>query len=239
MRRPWLALLLVVLMCQALYAQLGDLRLSLSGRGSYTTSSKLFYNPDSPSPTVRAQHLPFEDIFGWGIELRIQRAQDSYFLSLSADVLSTVARQNQLIALTNPPQVLPVREGLVAIPIELGLNTFVPIGSDKVRLFMGGGVGIYYAERILQVAGVNASRKNRPVSFGIHVVSGVEYQIIPRFALKADVRFRDPEISTINRFDQQSTVFNGKVISFPRGDMKTKINLDGLNFGIGVVVEVL
>ena len=239
MRRSWLVLVLVVLMCQALYAQLGDLRLSLSGRGSYTTSSKLFYNPDSPSPTVRAQHLPFEDIFGWGVEVRIRRSEDSYFVSLSVDVLSTIVRQNQLIALTNPPQVLPVSEGIVAVPIEVGINSFVPLGSEKVRLFMGGGIGLYYAERILQVAGVKASRQNRLVSYGIHVESGVEYQLMPGIALKADVRFRDPEINAINRFDQPSTIFNGKLISFPRGDMKTKVNVDGLNFGIGVVVEVL
>lgn len=239
MRAGWALAVFVSLCAHPVHAQFGSLQLSLTARGSYTTSSKLFYNPDSPSPTIRAQHVPFEDIFGWGVEVRLRPAQDSYFLTLAVDILSKTVRQNQLVALTTPPQVLPMVEGIVAIPIEIGLNTFVPTGSESFRLFMGGGIGVYAGERILEVAGVRATRGGRPLALGIHVQSGVEYRIIDRISARFDIRFRDPEIPTLNRFERQSSVFNGRLLTFPTGTMKTQINLDGLNFGAALVVDIL
>lgn len=237
MRRIGLIVLLALL-GQSSPAQWAGLKFSLAARGSYTTTSKVFYNPDSPSPTIRGQHLPFEDIYGYGFELRVQRPEDSYFVAITVDVLSKMLTQDQFIALTSPPRFLPVTEGIRGIPVEVSLRTYVPLGSENFHLFMGGGLGVYFAERMLRIVDAEAHPRSSSFGYGIHVESGLEYQIHPAVRVNAEMRFRDPEIRTVNRFDRETTTHNGSIILLPRGDIQTKVNLDGLNFGLGVILSI-
>ncbi|HWP81676.1 MAG TPA: hypothetical protein VNN76_03370 [Bacteroidota bacterium] len=237
MRWVWI-IALGVCVGERTLAQWETLKLSLVLRGSYTTTSKVFYNPDSPSPTLRAQHLPLEDIYGYGFELRIQRPEDSYFLAITVDFLSKSLNQDQFIALTNPPRFLPVMEGIRSIPVELSLRTYVPLGSENFHLFMGGGIGMYFAERVLRVVDADAKPQRSSVGYGIHVESGLEYQLHPAVRINLEMRFRDPEIRTVNRFDRETTVHEGSIVLLPKGDIATKVNLDGLNFGLGVILSI-
>jgi hypothetical protein len=234
----WLFIGLTVLTTTSARAQFADLQLAASLRGSYTTSSKLFYNPDSPSPIIRAEHIPLEGIYGWGVEVRIQRPIDMFFLSFSVEYLTKTLTQHQLVAFTNSPRILPVTDGMISIPIEVSVGSFIPLGSERFRMYMAGGIGAYYAERILEVAGVKAPPTNSPLAFGIHVESGFEYSVLPTVSVRAEMRFRDPEIITMNKFEQTGTVYENTTIVFPNRELKTRVNLDGLNFSVGLVAHV-
>lgn len=236
--RRWLFIGLIVFSASSMRAQFAELQLAAAIRGSYTTSSKLFYNPDSPSPIIRAEHIPLEGIYGWGVDVRIQRPTDMFFLSFSVEYLTKTLTQNQLVALTNSTQILPVTDGMISIPIEVSVGSFIPLGSERFRMYMAGGIGAYYAERVLEVAGVKAPRTNSPLAYGIHVESGFEYAVLPALSVRTEMRFRDPEIVTMNKFEQAGVVYQGRTIVFPNRELKTKVNLDGLNFSIGLVAHI-
>jgi hypothetical protein len=142
------------------------------------------------------------------------------------------------VGFLNPPRALPVKEGLRLIPIELGALIFVPLGSDQVRLTMGGGLGAYIGERYLTIAGVEATQQNKPVSYGIHVEMSFDYRITPKLFARADMRFRDPEFTTESRFSQQATQYGGVLILLPRDPFRARINVNGMNFGVGLGFEL-
>lgn len=218
--------------------QFPDWYLSAALRGSYTTTSKVFYNPESPAPEIRNEHNIFDNIYGGGVEVRLQNLSDNYFIALTVEYLSKLHEQAQLVALSNPPRTLPVTDGFEIIPVELGLNMFIPLGSDKVRLAMGGGLGAYLGTRVFSVAGVGARQSKNAIGYGIHVESSFDYRINSGLSLRGEMRFRDPEIVTESQFEESSTQYNGAVVAFPRDPFKSRINVNGLTFSLGLVVDI-
>lgn len=238
MRRSILSIAAVVMLLGQLIAQSQERLLSLTLRGGYTTTSKVFYNPDSPSPNLRGQYNGIDNLYGLGFELRCVIPGYSVALTLAAEYLSKSDEKTQLVGFLNPPRALPVKEGLRLIPIELGALIFVPLGSDRVRLTMGGGLGAYIGKRYLTIAGVEAAQQNKPVSYGIHVETSFDYRITPKLFARAEMRFRDPEFTTESRFSQQATQYGGVLILLPRDPFRARINVNGMNFGVGFGIEL-
>jgi hypothetical protein len=221
-----------------LSAQHDGWHLSVAALGGYTTTSKVFYNPDSPSSDIRSQYTSVDNIYGGGLELRVGRADHNFFLALKLEYLSKIQEQIQAVAYAGPPIPAPVKDGFRLIPVELGLNMYIPLGTEKARLSMGGGIGAYYGKRILSVAGVDAPQVNHPVGIGIHVESSFDYLLFRGVAVRGEMRFRDPDMTAENRFQERSAVYNGKTISFPQNAFTTRINVNGLMFGLGIVVDL-
>jgi len=212
-------------------------QVSLTLRGAYTTTSKIFYNPDAISPDLQGQYTGVDNIYSSGLELRWQIPGQPVALTFLAEYLSKVDEEIQLVGFLTPPRALPVREGLRLIPLEIGGLIFIPLGSERVRLTMGGGLGMYIGHRSLTIAGVEASQQNKPISYGIHVETSFDYRVTPWLFGRLDMRFRDPEFTTESRFSQQATQYAGLLVILPRDPFRAKINVNGLNFGLGVGID--
>lgn len=238
MRRLTLSFLAVLLILGRLSSQSLDRSLSLALRGTYTSSSKIFNNPDSPSGDLRGQYNALDNIYGAGFELRWNIPGQTFALSLASEFLRKTSDQLQLVGFASPPQRLPVKEGFTLIPVELGAQIFIPLGSDRVRLTMGGGVGAYIGRRSLEVAGAEAAQLNSPVYYGIHVSTSFDYRIRPGLFVRAEMRFRDPEFTTESEFRQAATKYNGVLVLLPRVPFRSRVNINGLNFGLGAGIEL-
>jgi hypothetical protein len=238
MRRLILSVLAVVVLLGRLSSQTQEPTLSFALRGTYTSTSKVFINPDSPSGDLRGQYNSIDNIYGAGAELRWRVHGNSFAISLATEYLSKISSQSQLVGFTTPPQRLPVEEGFWLIPVELGLQVFIPLGSDRVQFTMGGGVGAYIGSRFLKIAGVEAVERRTPVHYGIHVETDFDYRIRPGLFVRAEMRFRDPEFTTESEFTQPATKSGGVLVLFPSVPFRARINVNGMNFGIGVGIEM-
>ena len=238
MRRSILSVLAIVVLLGRLSSQTQETTFSFALRGSYTSTSRVFINPDSPSGDLRGQFNSIDNIYGTGAEIRWKVPGHSFALSLSAEYLSKTSSQDQLVGFTTPPRRLPVEEGLRLIPVELGAQVFVPLGSDRVQLTMGGGIGAYLGSRFLKVAGVEAAERKTPVSYGIHVETSFDYRIRPGLFVRGEMRFRDPEFTSESEFTQPAAQSGGVLVLFPRAPFRARINVNGLNFGLGVGIEM-
>jgi len=238
MRRSILSVLAVVVLLGRLSSQTQEPTLSFALRGNYTSTSKVFNNPDSPSGDLRGQFNSVDNIYGIGAEVRWTVPGHSFAVSLAAEYLSKISAQEQLVGFTTPPKRLPVDEGFRLVPVELGAQVFIPLGSDHVRLTMGGGLGAYIGSRVLKIAGVEAAERNAPVYYGIHVETSFDYRIRPGFFVRAEMRFRDPEFTSESEFTQPATQSGGVLVLLPRAPFRARINVNGLNFGLGVGIEM-
>jgi len=239
MRRLWTTAMLAVVLSGTTALQAGDKNLSAILRGNYTTSSKIFFSPNAATEELRNQYFELEGVLGFGVELRYQWPGESFFFTLSADYLSKVREQEQFVAFAGPQTRYPVVDGFFLIPVEFGVHTYIPLGSETVRFSMGGGVSVYYGERIFRVADVDVAMQNRPIGVGIHIASGFEYRLVSGILLRGDMKFRDPELKTVSRYTQAETTYDGNRLSFPLNDISGRINVNGMTFSLGVVVEIL
>lgn len=238
MRRVFPSIIAIVVLAGTLPAQTNEKILSVAFRGTFTTSSKVFNNPDSPSSDMRGQYVALDNIYGPGIEVRINIPRQFVALTIAAEYLSKQDETTQLVGYTTPPRLLSVREGFRLVPIEVAANVPIPLGSESMRLSMGGGVGAYIGTRILNVAGAEAPQQNRPVSYGIHVETNFDYQVLPRMYARAEMRFRDPEFTTESKFEEQAILSDGVLVLLPPDPFRARINVNGLTFGLGLVFEL-
>ncbi|HLX11701.1 MAG TPA: hypothetical protein VKS81_02705, partial [Bacteroidota bacterium] len=91
---------------------------SISTYGSYTTSSKVFINPDNPDPIINSQNVEIDDIFGYGIDIRRTFPSLGIMIGLNAEYLQKQLGYSVYLDSTGNATV-PVTDGFVAIPIEL------------------------------------------------------------------------------------------------------------------------
>lgn len=213
--------------------------LSLVARGNFTTTSRIYPNPDALSTELRALNTPFNSILSAGAEVRAKWRDESFFFYFSSEYFSKSSIGPKLRGAISGPILVDVEEGYRVIPLELGMQVYVPIGSRSWKLSMGGGAGVYYAERILREAGVRADPVGNRLGFGIHVSIQTEYNIFPGVSAVAMMKFRDPEIDVNNKFAASATIVNGEVLPLPSGDIHSRVNVDGMTLGLGIIVVIL
>ena len=219
-------------------ARQGSWSTSFVLRGNYTSSAKIFFNPDAATEQQRSQYLRVEDMTGAGVELRLQMPEENIFFTLSVDYISKTLNDPQYVSIGGSLQRVPGAEGLKFIPVEVALNTYIPVSSEDFRMTMGGGIGMYYAVRSLSVLGVATQVVNSPVGYGIHVNTGFEYRIRDGISVMAAMTFRDPEITNESKFEQETATFNGSPVTIRQSSFRSRIQVDGLTVSAGVLIDL-
>jgi hypothetical protein len=207
-------------------------------RGSYTTTAKLFYNPEGNTESQRTDFTPYNGIYGMGGEVRYGIRDFNFYLSLSVDYITSIQQHAQLIAFDSVIRRLPITEGIHFIPIELGIYIYIPLGSETIRMTIGGGFGAYVATRVLRIVDIDTRIVNTPIAFGINVGIGLEYKVFQSIFIQGAVRFRDPEVKSENKVEKSILNYDGSVFSLRSEPIKSKIHIDGINFNLGVMIEL-
>ena len=204
-------------------------KFSLSLKGTYTTSTRFLYNIDSPNMYSESRILTSN--FGYGADVRWNILWDRFFLGFSTEKISSGQTTNLLSGTVR----IPYQEGFDLVALELSGYYIVPISSDHIKFYLGGGFGTYDGQRSLSIAGVNAETVSEKSYIGIHVMTGLDYQIYSRFGLRFEIKFRDPNFDVTSKFDQQSVNYLGTTILLPPEET-VKVNLFGVNYVGGIVI---
>ncbi len=238
MRSLWKVVIAAVVLVRPAAGQQQSERSFLMLRGTIVTSSKIFDNPDAPVEADRDHFNFVDDLLGGGIMYRYSFPDQGLFLSATVDYVSRVNSSKQSILVNNVVKQFDVEEGVRFVPIELGVNTSVPIIADELALTMGGGFGAYVADRVFGIAGVRMSSRKLPLGYGIHVECGFDYRFYRRTFLSWEMRFRDPEVINENGFD--TSVIKVDNYQVPVGNIppKSKVNVHGVSFTLGVLIEL-
>lgn len=220
-------LLLSVVWIQEALAQEGSISVSL--KGNLTTSSRLFTDPNSADPFERSQYLALEDFFGYGIELRYQIPESNIALGLSADYIRAKDQQSMTIVST----VVPIEDGYRVVPVELTGYFLIPLSGPTFGVYMGGGIGAYFGDRLYRVGDTEAPTTSARHGYGIHVLGGMSYRFNTWFSLDAEMKFRDLQFQTTNRFASSTVTYRGVII--PVSQLDASVHTDGVIFQLGTV----
>lgn len=215
-----------LLLCSPLRAQKRLYSVSLSG--SFTASSKLFYFPTDPDFFNRQLHLSLENVFGFGIDVRGTIEETGLQIGLGTEYLS---KREQF---TLPRSFDKVTDGFIAVPVELTGYFTIPFSSEEIQLYMGGGGGIYFGSRIYEYNNIRAFTIERTPGYGIHVLSGIQYNFHPSMALRGEMKFRDVQFTVTNAFPPH---FNSGTSVQDTSPFKSRISIDGMNLTLGIVAK--
>lgn len=214
--------------CQPVKA--GDKPFGIGIRFHYTTSSRLFANPDARDDVIRNSYMEMDDVFGFGVAFR-RDISESIQMGLSLEYLTKKTKG------VDGRTKLPVEDGYRLFPIEITGYFIIPIGSQTVNTYVGGGGGFYFGDRIRMVGGVSSGTVSRPMSFGIHVLSGVDFFVNETFSVRGEMKFRDPQFETESKFAQGTIEYDGRMYSVSTEAFKSRMNLDGIVFAIETVLH--
>ncbi len=226
-------LLIAVISLLAFRARAEDKPFSIAVKGSLTTTSQLFPNPNSPDEVQRAQFFSLKDIWGIGVEVRYRFPETDLALAISADYLRTT--QGSAIRLSGNRHI-PVEDGYRVVPVELTGYFLIPISGETIGVYMGGGGGAYFGRRIYRIGNVEASSIDQGVGFGIHVMSGVSYRFNDMMSVVAEMKFRDLQFNSTNQFSSPTIHYGSTVVPVNTQPFESRVHTDGIVFQLGIVL---
>src|SRR5512140_3825448 len=198
--------------------------------GNLTTSSQIYVDPKSSDPVERSRYVDLTDFFGFGVEVKYDIPDTRVGIGLSVERLHV--RQSEPL-LVSQSDVIPVEDGYDVVPVELTGYFTIPASGNTVAIFMGGGVGVYYGHRVYSTAGLDAPLVDSRPGFGIHVCTGVSFRFAGAFSVLAEMKFRDLQFESTNRFPVSRTTYQGSEVVLPAGSLDSNVHTDGITFQIG------
>ena len=208
--------------------------LSFSLKGSFTTGTRFLYNIDRPD-SYGEQRMLSSNV-GYGMDVRWNMVWDRFFLGFSVEKIGAHEMVPVYYMQSDIP--IPFDEGYELTAMELSGYYVVPISSESIKFYLGGGFGTYDGDRNFSIAKIKAATVSTVTYIGIHVMTGIDYQLFSRIGVRFEIKFRDPHFDVTTKFDQRSAEYQGKLIQLPQGEYVTKINLFGVNYAGGLFVTL-
>ncbi len=163
-----------------------------------------------------------DNIFGGGIELRRQFVNKKIQFGISIEYLE----KSEDFSLEDS------HDGYRTIPIELSGYFYIPIFQDVTKIYIGAGGGIYFGERLYVYKNIPAKILSTKPGYGIHILSGADYSLTNKFAIRGQVKFRDLNFRTTNQFTQED---KNKESTLDTQSFVSQTNIDGMTVELGIV----
>jgi len=234
MRFTFPTLLCSLLLLAGTEGRAGGYNLSVSVFGTLTTSSKLFPNPNARDDFIRGRYSPINTVFSFGADVRRYVRPLGVTIGISTEVISRRVDGS----VPNTGGTIPTEDGYTAIPLELTGYFRIPVGGESIDFYMGGGGGLYFGARHYRYAGVEPSTLQKELNFGIHVQSGLEVLLSGPLALRTELKFRNIQLETSQRYTPASTIYHETTVPLPQETLHSRIQIDGMNLIIGVVYRL-
>jgi hypothetical protein len=216
-------------------AQFNGNNFSIGVSAVYTTTAKVYLNPNSSDITLRNRYFLLEDIINPSVDLRY-RLSDPLILGLNVEYMTKTDFGSSLrVFINNTVSTIDIEEGFKLIPVELSLHYLLPFSTESFKFLMGGGGGYYFGEHVRKIGDAEVEAVERESAFGIHVSISMEYLIRDNVGLRTEMKFRDPQFNLTNRYTKEQVNFQGATINLPQNNFSTKINVDGVTFTFGAV----
>jgi len=231
--------MLVFLSAISLHAQYGGHSVGLSFSYNFTTGSKLFLHPNAEDPILKQQFIPIDDINSYAIELRVGLSEN-FVLGLSGEYMTAVNNNSRIVVGGPTGSVLvSIQDGFEVYPVELSAYYIMPFSTVDFHFYIGGGMGLYYGNHVRNFGEADVTTISQDLGYGIQVSTGMDYLITDFFSVRGELKFRDPQFDMQSKYSKTEVIINGQLIELPNEVFDSKVNINGITFGLGLVVHFL
>lgn len=219
--------------CKENFSQYNGSDFNFSLSYNYTTTSKLYLQPNSADPVLRAEYESLDEIYNLSFEFRYRLFEHVIVGIGSEFITKSFTNQNFLLEGNR----IDVKEGYNLIPVELNIYYLLPFSTERFKFFMGGGGGFYFGSRIREFGDVEFLNEGIKIGYGINVSVGMDYLVNELISIRGQMRFRDPELIIKSKYSGSTVNYKGNSYSLSDNIFTTKVNIDGLTFTIGLTIS--
>jgi outer membrane protein W len=238
MFKIFLIVVLHILFSAASFAQFSSGNIGIAVNAVYTTSAEIYLNPNSSNSEVRNKAFTMENIWNPGIDIRY-RFTNEFILGLNLEYIKKTAYAPNLTAFIGSQVfVFEVEDGLDVIPIELTAHYYFPFSTEDFKFMMGGGLGYYIGEFVRKFQDVDLEIAQRKFALGFHVSTSMDYIFIENLSARFEMKFRNPQYTVSSKYSKTEVTYQGNVIQLPDTAFDTKVDIDGLTFIFGLVINI-
>ena len=214
-------------------AQFNDKRISIGVNGVYTTSARIFLNPNSSDPILRNNSFGLSGIFDPAVDIRY-RITDDIILGIGSEYMKASATGPNLTGFVgNSTVTVDVKDGFLFIPIEISAYYILPFSTERFKFLMGGGVGYYFGKHTREFGDASVSAVKRDFAYGIQVSVSMDYLVRDNVTLHSEMKFRDPQFKVESAYDKLNVNYNDRVVTIVQKTFDSKIDVNGVTFILG------
>jgi hypothetical protein len=215
------------------YAQYNGYNFSISSNLVYTTSAEIYLNPNAVDPVIRNRSFEIQDVLNPSLDLRY-RISEPLIAGICIEYMNSSQTGRNLAVYEGNNEIrLETEDGFILIPVEASVYYVMPFSTQAFKFLMGAGVGVYTGEFTRKFGDTDVSTIERQSAFGIQVSISMEYLPLERLGMRFEMKFRDPEFKTRNRYNKDTVIYNGTEITILRNSFDAKINVNGVTFLLG------
>ncbi len=214
-------------------AQFGSKRFSIGVNGVYTTTARIYLNPNSSDPILRNYAFEIAGIINPALDFRY-RITDDIIIGVGTEYMKATASGPNLTAFSgNSTVTINVNDGFLLIPVEISGYYLLPFSTEKFKFLMGGGAGYYYGEHIRNFGDASVSTVSRDFAYGIQVSVSMDYMIRDDITVHSEMKFRDPQFKVKSAYNKLEVNYENQTILLAQKTFDSKIDVDGVTFILG------
>ncbi len=211
-------------------------KLSLQVYGMYVSSAELQNNLGSSVSFLRDASIELKGGYGYGAELTYNPNINNFdvVFYFSSEYLK-VKDDELLLRFENDSGSSSVRftEEYNMLPFEAGLKWNLPVSTERFKIYIGGGGGLYFGNRTRTIGPYKSSPISRKAGFSMNVLAGLEYYLKRNLSLDFEFKFREATFDTQDRFDVDYITIGGNVYSMDN-PLYSRILVDGTRLSAGI-----
>ena len=211
-------------------------RITLQVYATYVSAAELQNNIKSNISFLRDASIELKGGYGYGAEITFNPNISNFdvLFYLSSEYLK-VKDDELVLRFENDSATNTVRftEEYNMIPLEAGLKWNLPVSTERSRIFIGGGAGIYFGNRTRSVGPYSTSPISRKAGLSMNVLAGLEYFIERNLSLDFEFKFREATFESQDRFDVDYITINGNIYSMDN-PVYSRLLIDGTRLSAGI-----
>jgi hypothetical protein len=211
-------------------------RFSVMVYGTYISSAELQNDLNAESPFLRDASIDLAGGYGYGGEILYDPGITNVGIKFYLSSEYIKVRDDELaFRFENDSASANVRfvEEYQMIPLEAGLKWPLPISSDKFKIYIGGGGGIYWGDRTRSIGSLKTEKISSTPGLSLNILSGIEYYVGRNLSLDFELKFREASFESENKFSQDYIIVNGETYALEK-TVNSRIIVDGVRISFGL-----
>jgi hypothetical protein len=66
----------------------------------------------------------------------------------------------------------------------------------------------------------------------------MDYIIVENLSARFEMKFRNPQYTVTSKYSKTEVIYQGNIIQLPENAFDTKVDIDGLTFILGLVINI-
>jgi len=172
--------------------------------------------------------------FGYGISIKKKLFREELSFELSTEYVSiTDDELVQTLQLDSFRAKVRVTEQLWMVPLEFSGIFNIPNFDENLKIFLGGGVGIYFGDRVQSISNFKTKTLSTSPEASFLILTGLEYYFSNRLSSVFEMRFRQGAYNVDSEYPVSSITVNG--INYPiEKNLNSTIFVDGIRVSLGI-----